>query len=124
MKRILLLVVGIFSIFALTGCSSSGYIDNGRYSYGLSYYKVKGENIEFIDEENYIEAYGTYEENDGVITITYTFRNEVDKSSDEYGNVIPYKRVDILHLEDEKLILDKISIDGVDEEMHQTYTKN
>ena len=36
MKRILLLVVGIFSIFALTECSSSGYIDNVSEIYEIS----------------------------------------------------------------------------------------
>lgn len=123
MKRILLLVVGLFSILLLTGCSASGYIENGKYYNEDTYYKVDGEDIEFIDNNNFIEAYGTYSVSDDVITITYTFRNEIDKSSDEYGNVIPYKRVDTLHLEEGKLVLDKTSIDGVDTDINKEFIK-
>lgn len=123
MKRIILMVVGVLSIFLITGCTNSGYISNGEYYNENTFYKVKGEDIEYYDLNNYIEAYGTYTESDGIITATYTFRNEIDKSSSEYGNVIPYKRVDILHLEDDKLILDKTSIDGVDTDINKTFIK-
>ena len=122
MKRLIILLVCLLGI---TGCSSvSGYIDNGRYTNGLSYYKISGEDIEFIDEENLIEAYGTYVEKDGVITVTYTFRNDIDMNSSEYGNVVPYKRVDTLHLEDDKLILDKTTIEDVEEVVNKTFNKN
>ena len=121
MKRIKLIVVGLLSILLMTGCGTSGYIENGKYYNEDVYYKVSGEDIEYIDNANYIEAYGTYTESNGVITVTYTFRNEIDKNSDEYGNVIPYQRVDILHLEDGKLILDKTSIDGVNTDINKTF---
>lgn len=121
MKK-LLLAIGIVSIFFITGCSNNGYIQNGKYYNDSAYYKVDGENIEFIDEANLIEAYGTYSVENDIITITYTFRNGLDSNSDEYGNVIPYMRVDTLHLEEDKLVLDKITIDGVEENINKTFT--
>lgn len=123
MKRIKLIVVGLLSILLITGCSTSGFINNGKYYNEDAYYKVNGEDIEYIDKANFIEAYGTYSEKDGIITVTYTFRNEIDKSSSEYGNVIPYKRVDTLHIEEDKLILDKTSIDEVETEVNKTFIK-
>lgn len=123
MKRILLAITCFLSLFLITGCSTSGYIKNGKYYNNEIYYKVSGEDIEFIDKDKYIEAYGTYSEKDGVITINYTFRNEIDENSNEYGNVIPYNRVDTLHMDEDKLILDKTTIDGLEEKINKTFTR-
>ena len=122
MKKIILIIFG-FILFC-TGCGKqSGYIKNGKYYLDdNNYIKIDGTSVEIYDTENYLEAYGEYEEDDGIITITYTFRNELDKSSDEYGSVVPYNRLDTAHLEDDTIVIDSIKIDNHELEAEYKYT--
>lgn len=123
MKKILVFLLGIFIIFGVTGCGvESGYIPNGKYTSDDGYIKIDGTGVE-LHEGSLIEAYGEYSESNDIITITYTFRNEVDKTSSEYGNVIPYDRVDTAHLDGDNIVIDSSKIDGVEQETTVIYKK-
>lgn len=128
MKKILVFLLGIFVLFGVTGCSfgNDGYIPNGKYTLdedGVEdYIKIDGTGVE-LHEGATILAFGEYSEEDGIITITYTFRNEIDEASDEYGNVIPYDRVDIAHLDGNSIVIDSSKVDGVSQDSSSVYTK-
>lgn len=114
MRKVVIVLFGFFILFGVCGCDvfqDSHYIPNGKYYYDDdTYMKIKDTDVELYSNGT-LEAYGSYTVSNDVITITYNFRKELDKSSKEYDNVVPYNREDTAHLDEDTIIIDTSSID-------------